>query len=1157
MFSIAFLGAMGAQKLVVWGYSHDIAGDFALIDGVNYRVAVTYNTSTGALKVYINGVLDINTVTTDYGTGTGWFYFGEIPEVDPAGLYPGRLWDVRIYNRVLSEAEVIADSGWSMIKGSTSCGTYLNFMCIGGGYLWAANYYSYDVSKIDLDTGELLGTISSISQAAGINYASDGTNDLIWVTEDDINHLKWCSPSTLTTIGSLTLPTRVVGVANDGTNIYLGSYMGGDVQVVSMASKTLIDTIHTGMSDTQVVYYLDGYIWVLSPYGNAIKKIDPSTRTVVGTVTGLTGPGQMVSVGSYYYVVNWGGTTISKVNKSTLAVDDTITGFPTGCWGIAYDGQYLWLSGEYNYQYWIIDPVTKATIKNFDGFFAVSQILYYNNTVYAGTIGSETLIRFRTDNGFVRSPTPATSGLVFHAACDETTGTVCTDSVAANNGTIHGTTTSFFETSPAWDYTPTWIATYPKTDDLTASSIELLVKTDTDSTAYFVCLPAGADAPTSAQVKAGTDADDNVLSSTLKGTVSLTASVEGSFSATGLEEETDYDLYAVAENDIGLQASPTLVEETTPAAIVFSTTATATVLTTLGDTTATVVWSEGSWSDYRGWPTCAAFFQDRLCFAATKDEPQTVWMTKTGNYIDFGRSVPLVDSDGISVNLPSRQINSIRHLIPLNELLAITSSGEWSISSIINGPLTPTTVGTVNHGLVGASNVTPVTIGKRIIYMRYGNTIVQDTGYQWQNDSFVGDNISWTANHLFEGHSIVDMAYQREPYSLVWFIREDGIALSLTYKRSQYEAEYMNAWGWHDTQHWDATLTTPAFVQANFESVCSIPGTEGTDVYFVVKRGSTRFIETMPARSSSTDYKQQYYLDCSYTKHIESTRPITNIVATTDTNIIVTCPDHGLVARDQIKIWGVVGMTGINSDTTTLYKITIGGNVKVYTFIVTEITDEDTFVIGTTPVEPPHIPSEYNGGALEAGTYVSGGEVYLPDPYIGAAVPWLAYEKVYLVKDGIIVGPVDVMSDGELNTDIGYAESHTDLSIGIPYTSDIKSLAPILPVPDGTLQGQKYTCKKQTAWLYNSLGGKIGPGPADTSLSNFVYFDGLPLLIIYDIALQGFPAGSLTHTALFTGDITVPTGTGYDEFTQIMIRQVYPLPITLRAIIGMFTVGGD
>ena len=61
--------------------------------------------------------------------------------------------------------------------------------------------------------------------------------------------------------------------------------------------------------------------------------------------------------------------------------------------------------------------------------------------------------------------------------------------------------------------------------------------------------------------------------------------------------------------------------------------------------TATVDWAEGSWSDYRGWPTTVEFCAaDRLVFANTYTEPQTTWMTKTGNYSDFSRSDPLEDS---------------------------------------------------------------------------------------------------------------------------------------------------------------------------------------------------------------------------------------------------------------------------------------------------------------------------------------------------------------------------------------------------------------------------------------------------------------------------------------------------------------------------------
>lgn len=281
-------------------------------------------------------------------------------------------------------------------------------------------------------------------------------------------------------------------------------------------------------------------------------------------------------------------------------------------------------------------------------------------------------------------------------------------------------------------------------------------------------------------------------------------------------------------------------------------TATAEVKRAFGATTATIDWAEGSWSDFRGWPAIAEFSpQDRLVFANTVTEPQTEWMTKAGNYYDFSRSDPLVDSDGITTNLPSRQVNGINGIVPLSELIMLTSLGEWGISPTVGNSLTPTTVDQKIFGYEGSSGVRPVVIGNRAIYVQSMGSVVRDLGYELQSDSFVGNDLRILSDHLFSGYSIINMTYQQNPDRLVWAIRSDGAALSMTYMREQDVV----AWTHHDTNGGTDL----------FEDVCCIPGNGFNEVWFSVNRGGTRFIERMPMRMASKAPEDQFFVDCGIT----------------------------------------------------------------------------------------------------------------------------------------------------------------------------------------------------------------------------------------------------------------------------------------------------
>ena len=314
--------------------------------------------------------------------------------------------------------------------------------------------------------------------------------------------------------------------------------------------------------------------------------------------------------------------------------------------------------------------------------------------------------------------------------------------------------------------------------------------------------------------------------------------------------------------------------------------ATATVIEDLGATTATWDWSEGSWSNYRGWPRAVTFFQDRLVFAGTDSEPQTVWMTKTSNYVDFGRTDPIVDSDGISINLPARKMNGIKSMTVLSDLMPMTTATEWSIGSGSGAAVTPTSIQVNCQGYGGCSDVDPVIVGNRILYFQPFGAILRDMGYTLDSNGYSSDDISVMASHFFDGHSIIDMAFQQEPDRLLWCVREDGTLLSLTYMREQE----VFAWCEHNTEGY-------------FESVCSIPGDGYNEVWFVVKRtinGATvRYIERLVQRMVSTEPEDQIFTDSAKTYSGAAATVITGLDHL-EGEVVAVLADGGVVAGKTV-----------------------------------------------------------------------------------------------------------------------------------------------------------------------------------------------------------------------------------------------------------------
>ena len=258
-------------------------------------------------------------------------------------------------------------------------------------------------------------------------------------------------------------------------------------------------------------------------------------------------------------------------------------------------------------------------------------------------------------------------------------------------------------------------------------------------------------------------------------------------------------------------------------------------------------WAMSAWGKESGYPKTAMYYQQRLIFASTNKQPQTIWMSKIGQYNHFGHSFPGKDDDAIDITISSRQINEIRYLVALNTLVVFTSASEWKIGDS-NQALTPSTVTTNIQGYRGCSHNEPLVVGATALFVQEKGSIVRDLAYRYEDDVYGGNDLSVMSNHLLEEYQIIDWSYSQVPYSVCWAARNDGSLIGLTYMREQ------DVWGWHQHE-----------TQGKFESVCSISEDNEDKVYFVVNRtinGETkRYIEVMQRRESK-DINNAFFVDC-------------------------------------------------------------------------------------------------------------------------------------------------------------------------------------------------------------------------------------------------------------------------------------------------------
>lgn len=508
------------------------------------------------------------------------------------------------------------------------------------------------------------------------------------------------------------------------------------------------------------------------------------------------------------------------------------------------------------------------------------------------------------------------------------------------------------------------------------------------------------------------------------------------------------------------------------------------------------------------WPGCVTYHDERQCYAASTNKPQTFWASVSGVYKNMNVSTPTKDDDAITRTLVSREVNEIRHLVSMNVLLVLTSGAEWKIWPGTNADvLTPAAFSAKPQSFVGTSHVPPILVNDSLIFFpEFGG--VRDLRYQFETDGYSGIDLGVLSNHLFEGRTLQERCFAQEPHKLVWAVRDDGVMLTLAYLKEQ------------QVFAWSRQVT-----DGIYESVCSISENGQNVVYAIVRRtigGQTRrYVERFQNRMIS-DVVEAWSVDCGLQydgRNADTTKllKITGASYLMDASVTLQATGHtpfsaALVGRKYRLGSGVAG----------------GGAITV---TITAYTDSDT----VTATLDTNAPAALQG--VDTSTWA-----LLASTFTG--FDHLEGKTVALLGDGNVFPEATVTNGGFT------IEQHVARLVGgLPFTCDIETLN--LDAQGGpTVQSRQKTIGALTLRLEKSRGLKAGPVAKDT----------------FGQAISGTP-GTLTEIKersseaygqpipLFTGDREVLIDPSWNSNGRVFIRQENPLPATLLAVIPRVAVG--
>lgn len=510
----------------------------------------------------------------------------------------------------------------------------------------------------------------------------------------------------------------------------------------------------------------------------------------------------------------------------------------------------------------------------------------------------------------------------------------------------------------------------------------------------------------------------------------------------------------------------------------------------------TDVWAFGAWSDAEGYPAVATYFGDRLTFANTPAQPQTSWMSKTGNYPDFGESTPIVADDALTVTINARQVNEIRELLPLSDLVILTAGGEWRMLTA-DGIVAADTISLRPQSYRGVADLPAVIIGNTALYVQAQGAAIRDLFYTFADDGYNGNDLTLLADHLFAGHSIEAIDFHQVPYSTLWSVRDDGALLSLTYMREQQVV----GWARHDTGDGDA-----------FEDVCVIPEGDEDACYVIVRRtinGATkRYIERFASRRFDA-IEDAVFVDSALGYDGENTD-----------------------AGDTLALTAADGWT-----VDDLVTVTAAGHAP---FTASSVGDQVWLRSGDDSVRIQI--TGYTSSTVVEGQPLADVPVALQS---GATDDWTLAVDTLSGLDHLEGRTVAVLADGEVQDQKTVAGGSITLDrpagkaqVGLPIEADFETLE-VNVFGGETVRNKKKTIPTVSLIVRASRG--IWAGTDADHLYEFK---------------QRNEEAYLDPVALLTGTATIPISSTWNNTGRVFVRQSDPLPLSILGIIPEVEVGG-
>lgn len=586
------------------------------------------------------------------------------------------------------------------------------------------------------------------------------------------------------------------------------------------------------------------------------------------------------------------------------------------------------------------------------------------------------------------------------------------------------------------------------------------------------------------------------------------------------------------------------------------------------------------------YPSVVSFFEQRLVFANTNNNPQSLWFSKSNDYENFTTGTNA--DDAMIFTIASNQVNSIRYLSASRSLIVGTVGGEFLVtgSDTVDG-LSPTNINIRRQATYGSADVSAVPVGNVTLFLQRAKRKIRELVYNYDSDNYVAPDLTILSEHVTESN-VKELAYQQEPHSIVWTLREDGILSGMTYQRTE------NVVAWHkhifggrsntgkstnvktvsftanstnvNTTNNTITLTNHQFNVADgvsyYATSNKIGGIEHDRFYYVIPVDSN----TIKLALTPDDAISAVGIDLQSAPNTDTTQYF--YLGVNISNDTFLSGGHGFGVGDFVYLYaGSQSVLGGFNTTSKYYvdpldndvfKLASDEELNNYVKISSVPTSSTTyFWLTHAKVESiAVIPSDgaedvlylvinrfINGSTRRYVEYLTAydyGDKQADGFFVDSGLSYVGNKTNTLSGSFHLEGEtIDATTDGSAHPQITISNARASLQnsakkikLGFNYESVLQTMRVEVQAEDGTAQGKIKRIHDVTIRLFKTLGVEIGGSL--TSMERIPFRDSsMPMT---------------QSVKLFTGDKDAEFRGDYDKEGYVYVRQNLPLPLTVLAI---------